>query len=357
MNFSQYNSKKVLVTGHTGFKGSWLSIWLNMIGAEIVGYALEPKTNKDNFVLAGLNKKLKNYYADIRDKDRLFNVIKQEKPEIIFHLAAQPIVLESIKNPFETFETNLMGTVNILEAFRVFESLKLLIVITTDKVYEIDDRFLMYKEDDRLGGKDPYSSSKAAVELIVKSYINSFFIENKDKKIVTVRAGNVIGGGDWSPYRIVPDCIKSLESNEKIIIRNPKSVRPWQFVLEPLGGYLLLGEKILKGEIDGYDSWNFGPENSDIICVEELVKKIIRSFGYGSYQIISNNYSKYEANFLQLDINKAKKKLNWRPVYNINDAIDSTIYWYKNYKNNNVFEICEKQIKEYTIKWNSLIQN
>jgi CDP-glucose 4,6-dehydratase len=347
----QYKNRKVLITGHTGFKGSWLTIWLQMLGANVAGYALDPKTNRDNFILSNLKNNIKDYRADIRDKEKLFSVFKEEQPEIIFHLAAQPLVIESYINPLDTIETNTQGTTNVLEAFRLSESAKLLVVITTDKVYENNESKTAYTESDRLGGKDPYSASKSAAELIVKAYHNSFFINTKNKKVVTVRAGNVFGGGDWSENRIVPDCIKALEKNEKIILRNPHSTRPWQHVLEPLGGYLMLGEKILNKEIDYGNAWNFGPELTNNITVEHFVKKIIAEYGNGNYEIKINPEAPKESVFLSLDITRAKETLNWKPILSFDYSIKITVEWYKNYQIADVRALCEQQINEYMRKW------
>ena len=277
-------------------------------------------------------------------------MINTEQPEIIFHLAAQPLVLDSYKDPHYTIETNTQGTANIIEAFRNSETVKALIVITTDKVYQNNEREWGYQETDRLGGKDPYSASKAAAELLISSYQKSFF-NNNNKLLVSVRAGNVIGGGDWSENRIVPDCIKALERSERIIIRNPHATRPWQHVLEPLGGYLLLGEKLLQYRSEFVGAWNFGPYLSNVINVKELVKKVIIAYGMGEYIIQNNMNSQAEANFLSLDITKAINKLSWKPLLNIDETIDFTIEWYKNYNSTNVFNFCHNQITKYEELW------
>jgi len=347
--FDVYKNKKVLITGHTGFKGSWLTLWLLKLGAKVTGYALNPKTAKDNFVLCDLKNKIKDYREDIRDYKKLYEVFEEEEPEIIFHLAAQPLVLDSYENPLYTIETNTQGTANILEAFRHSNKAKILIIITTDKVYENFEWEWGYRESDQLGGSDPYSASKAASEILISSYQRSFFNEGK-KKVVSVRAGNVIGGGDWSENRLIPDCIRALENNEKIIIRNPNSTRPWQHVLEPLGGYLLLGQKLLEESISETGAWNFGPFFSNIITVEELVSEIIDCYGNGEYEIRSNKNAPKESNFLSLDISKASRKLKWKPVLNLEETIKFTIDWYKLYSSSNVFEYSYKQICNYQNK-------
>lgn len=340
-----------MVTGNTGFKGSWLSIWLLKLGANVIGLALDPKTGRDNYVLSEISEKIKDYRIDIRDYKNVKDIFSLEKPEIIFHLAAQPLVLESYKNPLYTIETNTQGTVNVLEAFRNSKTSKVLIVITTDKVYQNNEWVWGYRENDRLGGKDPYSASKAAAELLISSYQRSFF---KNKKLTaSVRAGNVIGGGDWSENRIIPDCIKAIENDEKILIRNPIATRPWQHVLEPLCGYLLLGEKLLSNK-DGYSgAWNFGPFHSNEVTVEVLVQSIISTYGHGSYYIQENSNALAESNFLSLDIKKVIKKLKWEPILNFEETIKMTIEWYKKYNNSNVFNFCFNQIDNYEKLWKS----
>lgn len=342
---STYKNKKVLITGHTGFKGSWLGIWLNMLGAEVIGIALEPISKNDNFVLSGIGDKIKDYRQDIRNLDAIKNIIDKEKPEILFHLAAQPIVLESYKDPVYTFETNVMGTVNMLEAFRVSDSLKTGVFITTDKCYENIEKNYNYKETDPMGGYDPYSSSKGAAELAISSYRNSYFKEG-EKKVASVRAGNVIGGGDWSPYRLMVDIIKALESNTEIEIRNPNAVRPWQHVLEPLSGYLLLAAK-MHTEQKYDEAWNFGPEAENIVTVKQLLEEVIKYYGKGNWKDVSDEDKLHEATLLALDITKVKSKLNWHPKLNLQETVKYTVNWYKNYKIKNVMDLCTRQIEDY----------
>lgn len=352
MNFESYKDRKILITGHTGFKGSWLSLWLEMLGAKLVGYALDPKTERDNYILSGLSKSMVDYRHDIRDKEKLFKVMMVEQPEIIFHLAAQPLVLESYQKPLETFDANIMGTANILEAFRLSANAKILIVVTTDKVYENKEQILRYREDDRIGGKDPYSASKSAVEMVVNSYHESFFNNASEKLVVTARAGNVIGGGDWSENRIIPDCIRAIEKNKVIQIRNPLAIRPWQHVLEPLGGYLLLGEQLLNGQIKGGGGWNFGPCNDNEVTVEKLVKKFIEYYGSGSYTIQKKSKKIREANYLGLDISKAIHGLGWHPMLSFDETIALTAEWYKNESKSDIRTICLNQIERYMKLWN-----
>ncbi len=348
--FNIYKNKKFFITGHTGFKGSWLTIWLVKIGAEVIGYGLDPRTKRDNYELSGIKKYIKEYRADIRDKEKLIKVVKDEKPDIIFHFAAQPLVLESYKDPLYTIETNTLGTTYILEAFKFSNTAKALIVVTTDKVYLNKEWTWGYRENDQLGGKDIYSASKAAAELIIDAYRKSF-LEKENKLVASVRAGNVIGGGDWSENRIVPDCIKAIEKGSTIKVRNPEAVRPWQHVLEPLSGYLLLGEYLLKGKDSFADAWNFGPLVDNFLSVEQLVKLIIKEYGKGNYKIIGNG-TYQEAKYLSLDISKAIRKLKWKPVLKFHETIKLTIEWYKKYKYENVFNICLSQINEFIDLWN-----
>lgn len=319
-----YKNKKILVTGDSGFKGSWLVIFLLELGANVVGYSLNPKNENDNYVICGLENKYKHVTGDIRDYDKFSQFINSEKPEIIFHLAAQALVLDSYKNPLDTFSTNIMGTINLFEIVRKNTFVKALINVTSDKCYLNNEWVYAYREIDPLGGKDPYSASKAASEIITSSYISSFF-SNSSTLVASVRAGNVIGGGDYSENRLVPDCIKAINENTTIIIRNPNSVRPWQYVLEPLYGYLLLGEKLYNQDSFFSGSWNFGPSNKNFITVKELVEKIIKYSNKGSFEILSNENSPKEAKFLQLDTSKANNYLGWNAIFTIDEVIETTI--------------------------------
>jgi len=351
MNKDFWKKKRVLVTGHTGFKGSWLSIWLLELGAQVIGYALPPYTSKDNFVVSNLSSKVTDIRGDIRDYIKLKAVFDEYNPEIVFHLAAQPLVRESYKNPLETYQINVMGTVNILECIRTSESTKIGVMITSDKCYENKEQVWGYRENDELGGYDPYSSSKGCSEVVIKSWRNSFMnplnYAAQGKSIASVRAGNVIGGGDWSKDRIVPDCIRAIEENQDIKLRNPKAIRPWQHVLDPLGGYLLLAEKLESYPTEFCEAWNFGPTFDSIITVKELAEKIVRTYGQGTVVSEPNRNTFHESKLLTLDISKATRRLGWYPKLDIEKTTKLTVDWYKNYKKVNVYDLCKNQINNY----------
>ncbi|MDU1911466.1 CDP-glucose 4,6-dehydratase [Fusobacterium sp.] len=352
-NFNNvYKGKRVLVTGHTGFKGSWLSIWLRELGAEVIGYSLEPYTEKDNFVLSHLSEKIVDIRGDIRDRKHLREVFDKYQPEIVFHLAAQPLVRLSYDIPVETYETNLMGTINILEEIRNCENTKIEIMITTDKCYENKEQIWGYRENEAFGGYDPYSSSKGACEIAIQSWRNSFFnpkdYERHGKCIASVRAGNVIGGGDWAKDRIVPDCIRALEEGKDIEIRSPKSIRPWEHVLEPLSGYLLLGQKMMEDPIKYCGGWNFGPNLDAIVNVWEVAEKIVKNYGKGNLKDISDPNALHEAKLLLLDITKSRFELGWKPTLTIDKSIELTAEWYKRYINEDVYQLCVEQINKFS---------
>lgn len=330
---SYYKGKRVFITGHTGFKGIWLKTILHMFGATVKGYSLEPEDSKQFYTLFSSYKMEENIIADIRDKEKLKDAIITFQPDFIFHLAAQSLVLRSYKIPSETFEINVIGTANIFEALLSLDKKCTTIVITTDKVYENKEKNILYKEDDMLGGYDPYSASKACAEIAVQSFRNSFFnIEKFDlhKKVFsTARAGNVIGGGDWNQDRIIPDCIKSLMKGETIKVRNPGSIRPWQHVLEPLSGYLLLAASLNEQPLLFSKPFNFGPYQDDHLTVKELVELVIKIWGTGKFETPGNNNAHHEANLLQLDIQRAISDLGWKPKLTAQEAIQWTIDWYK----------------------------
>ncbi len=345
-----FEDKKILITGHTGFIGSWLTIILNELRAKIIGYSLPPLTEKDNFVVTELGNKITHLIGDVRDYEKLKKVFRTHRPEIIFHLAAQPIVRESYSIPKETYDINVGGTVNVFEAFRKQQSSKILINFTTDKVYENLERNRGYNEEDRLGGYDPYSSSKACSELVSNSYRNSFF-ESVDQKylksVSTVRCGNVIGGGDWQKNRLIPDCMRGIISDKEIIIRNPNSVRPWQYVLEPIRGLLMLTRKMWEKNTEFSSSWNFGATDLFFFTVKDIIEKILKYTRKGSYKISSKQESKelHETRLLLLNINKAKKYLGWKPEFSIDNTIEFLCDWYMEEKINYDFDV--KQIMEY----------
>jgi CDP-glucose 4,6-dehydratase len=347
-----YKDKRVLLTGHTGFKGSWLAIWLHSIGAKVIGLALDPYTDKDNFVLSGIGNQIEaDLRVDIRNIELVKNVFREYNPEIVFHLAAQPLVRLSYDMPVETYEVNVMGTINVLEAIRVTESVKVGVMITTDKCYENKEQIWGYRENEPMGGYDPYSSSKGAAEIAISSWRRSYFnpsnFTKHKKSIASARAGNVIGGGDWAKDRIIPDCIRALESTQKIEIRNPSAVRPWQHVLEPLGGYMLLATKMWNSPGQFCEAWNFGPRAESITTVWEVAGKVLSTYGRGSLLDISEPEALHEANLLMLEISKAKFRLGWEPRLDIDQCIDYTTEWYKAYESTSIYDLCVKQIERY----------
>ena len=349
---SFYKNKTVLVTGHTGFKGSWLCIWLLEMGAKVVGFGLDPYTDRDNFVLSGLSTRMIDIRGDIRNQELLNQVVLKYQPDIVFHLAAQPLVRLSYEIPVETYEVNVMGTIHVLEAIRLSSSVRVGVMITTDKCYENREHIWGYRENEPMGGYDPYSSSKGAAEIAIASWRRSFFnpdtYEKHGTSIASARAGNVIGGGDWALDRIIPDCIRSIESGKPIEIRSPKSVRPWQHVLEPLSGYLLLACKMWNEPTKYCDGWNFGPNVDSVSTVWDVANEVVRRYGKGNIIDRSNPNDLHEANLLMLDINKARFFLEWIPKIDFHKAIQLTTNWYVVQNNNqNMYELCVNQIKEY----------
>lgn len=346
-----WQGKKVLITGHTGFKGSWLSIWLHEMGADVIGYSLEPNSDRDNYVLSGISNRIIDIRGDIRDMISLNQIFEKYQPEIVFHLAAQPLVRLSYDEPYLTYETNVMGTLNVLRAIQNCNATKIGIMITTDKCYENMEQERGYTEEDRFGGYDPYSSSKACAEILISSFRNSYFNLNEyskhGKAIASVRAGNVIGGGDWALDRLVPDCIRALEKDEQIKIRNPKSVRPFQHVLEPLAGYIMLAEKLYAEPLKYSGGWNFGPEKSDFATARDVAEKLIKYYGSGSLVDASDPDAVHEAKLLYLNIKKAKTYLGWKPVFNIDKTIEVTVDWYKRYMKEDVYNLCIREIENY----------
>ena len=363
-----YSGKCVLVTGHTGFKGSWLVLWLANLGAEIIGYSLNPPTEPNHFDLLTLQPSnpltLQSVIGDIRDAKKLNETFQTYKPDIVFHMAAQPLVRYSYNNPVETFETNVIGTINVLEACRQTESVRAVVNITSDKCYENREWVWGYRENDPMGGYDPYSASKGCAELVTSAYRRSFFANpptlqpssppylqpsNHPALLASARAGNVIGGGDWAADRLIPDVMRAVSRNEKVVIRNPKSTRPWQHVLEPLSGYLALGQKLLEGKSEYSGGWNFGPDDESNIYVEEVVENMKGCWHKIDYQLQpSSSPALHEAGLLKLDCSKAHSKLNWKPVWDIKKTLAITAQWYKEfYENDRIMS--QRDLDEYIL--------
>lgn len=351
-----FRGKKVLITGHTGFKGSWLAIWLHELGAEVVGIGLEPYSERDNFVLSGIGSKIKaDIRADIRDCQKLKVIFSQYQPEIVFHLAAQPLVRLSYELPVETYETNVMGTVHVMEAIRNTPSVKVGVMITTDKCYDNNEQIEGYVETDPFGGYDPYSSSKGACEVAIQSWRRSYFNSTDygtkhTVSLASVRAGNVIGGGDWAKDRIIPDCIRALETTGIINIRSPRSVRPWEHVLEPLSGYMLLAQKMWNEPTKYCEGWNFGPDADSVLNVWEIASLMVENFGYGELRDVSDPNALHEANLLMLNIAKAKMRLGWNPRLDARESVILTSDWYKRYKTDDVYILCVEEIQKFLEK-------
>ncbi len=341
----------VLVTGHTGFKGSWLSIWLTELGANVIGYSLpDPPTTPSNFEVSGISERITDIRGDIRDLDKLRQVMIEHQPELVFHLAAQPIVLRAMQEPHLTFETNALGTVNMLEAVRTTDSVRAVVSITTDKVYENREWLWGYRENDRLGGHDPYSASKAMAEMAIESYRHSYFAREGGERplaLASVRAGNVIGGGDFAEFRLVPDCMRALMIEEPIQIRNPLSIRPWQHVLEPLSGYLQLAAKLLQEGQAFAEAWNFGPLEQKGVPAQALAEKLIALWG-GSWTLVDPDLPKVETGQLRLSWDKAATRLDWRPVYTWEEALAEIAAWFKAYQHSqDMYAVCQAHIQAY----------
>ena len=351
-----YKGKRILVTGHTGFKGSWLSIWLHELGAEVVGIGLDPCSEKDNFILSGIGSKIKaDIRADIRDGKKMKEIFAEYQPEIVFHLAAQPLVRLSYDIPVETYDTNVMGTIHIMEAIRATKSVKVGVMITTDKCYDNCETLEGYVETDPFGGYDPYSSSKGACEVAIQSWRRSFFNpmdygKKHTVSIASVRAGNVIGGGDWAKDRIIPDCIRALEEGRVINIRSPKAVRPWEHVLEPLSGYMLLAKLMWTNPTEYCEGWNFGPEAEGVSTVWEVASEVIKNYGSGELKDSSDTNAVHEAKLLMLNINKAKSRLGWYPRMNMQQCMELVVDWYKRYQTENVYTLCVEEINKFLEK-------
>tara|TARA_B110000503_G_scaffold135674_2_gene216658 strand:+ start:5510 stop:6586 length:1077 start_codon:yes stop_codon:yes gene_type:complete len=347
---SFWKSKKVFITGHTGFKGSWLSLWLSSMGAEVTGYALAPNTNPNLFDILNINSLIfESVFADIRDLDHLQKAIKIAKPDVVIHMAAQPLVRLSYTNPVETYSTNVMGTVNLLESLRPIESVRASIVVTTDKCYENKEWMWGYRENDPMGGYDPYSSSKGCSELVTSAYRQSFYSEKPNSnQIASARAGNVIGGGDWSEDRLIPDAIRAFESGSSLRIRNPLATRPWQHVLEPLSAYLILAQALYEDGSLYATSWNFGPADEDNCSVRDVVDLVISEWNSPAKWEKEGNDQPHEAHFLKLDCSKAYNILGWRPKWSVATAVAKTVEWQKSFnEKNNIQALSLNQITQF----------
>ncbi len=351
-----YKNTRVFITGHTGFKGAWLSLWLKQLGAKVCGYSLEPDTVPSMFKTLKKSERLeKSVIGDILDEALLEKTIKDFKPEIVFHLAAQPLVRLSYKEPLLTYKTNVIGTLNVLQSARICPSVRAFVNVTTDKCYENKEVKRGYTEDEPMGGYDMYSSSKGCVEIMSSSFRRSFLQEKGAMAMATARAGNVIGGGDWALDRLIPDCVRSINNDQNIEIRNPIAVRPWQHVLEPLSGYLLLGQRLLEEGQKYAQGFNFGPNNDSVLTVSEVAQKFVEIYGKGKV-VVGARSPLHEAGLLMLNIDKAKKVLNWTPTLSVENAISITVDWYKHFYNQDVdmYDFTIKQIREYeeNINWN-----
>ncbi len=348
-----WKKRKVFITGHTGFKGSWLCLWLHSLGAEVTGYALKPPTDPNLFELCKIDQLVLSTIADVRDGQSLTKAMLSAQPDIVIHMAAQPLVRESYKIPVETYAINVMGTVNLFEAVRNCKTVRAVINVATDKCYENKEWVWGYRENEPLGGYDPYSNSKACSEQVTSAYRSSYFNTKNHAVhgvgIASARAGNVIGGGDWATDRLIPDCIRSLLKGTKVVIRNPQAIRPWQHVLGPLSGYLVLAQKLCEEGPRYAEAWNFGPDDGDARPVEWLVNRLCEKWGGNSSYIIDSGEHPHEAHHLRLDCSKAKSELGWHPQWNLEKAIDSIVEWTRSYRDNNALhEVCLRQIQEYS---------
>lgn len=343
-----FKGKNIFLTGHTGFKGTWLTFLLTEVGANVMGYSLEPESDPSHFNMLKLDKKIKHIIGDVRDTSKLATTLKSFNPEYVIHLAAQPLVKRSYDDPADTFSTNLMGSVNLLDAVRKCDSVRSLVFITSDKCYENVEWLWGYREIDRLGGRDPYSASKGAAEIIFSSYARSYFSKRPTLGAASARAGNVIGGGDWAADRIIPDCIRAIEKNLPIQLRSPNATRPWQHVLEPLSGYLVLASKLYNDPEKYAGSWNFGPSSSEVRTVEEVSRTIVKHMERGSIEIMTSQSQAHEAQLLQLNCDKAHQNLGWYPRWGIEETLAETALWYKNIlEGGNAETITKNQLYKY----------
>lgn len=344
-----YRGKKILVTGHTGFKGGWMTVWLRLMGCDVCGFSLPPETAPNLFSTARVEDGVVSVMGDVRDMNAVASAFSRFEPEIVIHNAAQALVRRSYRDPVETYSTNVMGTVHVLEAVRQTPSVRAVVVVTSDKCYENREWARGYREDDAMGGFDPYSSSKGAAELVTGAYRRSFFSQGNGPVVASARAGNVIGGGDWSEDRLIPDIAKGIISGRPILIRRPGSVRPWQHVLEPVRGYLLLGQRLWEHRQEYAEAWNFGPSEKDAVAVGELAQRMITAWGRGELKIQPEPETLHEAQWLRLDSRKAGEKLGWTPGLELQDAIEWTVKWYREFYESpgSARELTETQIQRY----------
>jgi CDP-glucose 4,6-dehydratase len=346
-----WKKKRVFLTGHTGFKGGWLSLWLQQMGAEVTGYSLLPPTQPNLFEIAGIAQGMHSIIGDVRDITSLIYALTEASPDIVIHMAAQPLVRSSYSDPVETYSTNVMGTVNLLEAVRSIKSVRAVVNVTTDKCYENHEWLWGYRENEPMGGFDPYSSSKGCAELITAAYRKSYFNPEKYEEhglaLASARAGNVIGGGDWAEDRLIPDLMRALTQGKLVKIRNPNAIRPWQHVLEPLFGYMLLAEKLFEGGVEYAEGWNFGPNDGDIKSVQWIAESLTKAWGDAGWELDGDAHP-HEAHYLKLDCSKAKMRLNWHPRWHLEDALDAIIDWHRAYHNGgNVRKLMLHQIDAY----------
>ncbi|WP_244136921.1 CDP-glucose 4,6-dehydratase [Burkholderia pyrrocinia] len=350
---SFWSGKRVFLTGHTGFKGSWLTLWLHSLGAEVTGYALAPDTTPNLFSLARVDEGIESVIGDIRDRGQLLDALRRAEPEVVIHMAAQSLVRASYSSPVETYETNVMGTVHVLDAIRQVRSVRSVVIVTTDKCYENREWEWGYRENEAMGGYDPYSSSKGCAELVSAAYRNSFFNEaaydTHRVAIASARAGNVIGGGDWASDRLIPDIVKAIDAGEIVNIRNPHAIRPWQHVLEPLGGYLLLAEKLYVEGPRYAGAWNFGPNDIDAQPVQAIVEHLTSRWGDNARWQLDGGDHPHEATYLKLDCSKARARLGWRPRWDLDFTLDKIVDWYKAARKcKDVRTLTLSQIADYT---------
>jgi CDP-glucose 4,6-dehydratase len=355
MNPNFWSGKRVFMTGHTGFKGSWLSLWLQQLGTNLTGYALKPPTNPNLFDAVNVGDGMRSIIADVRDVDALAKAMREAKPDIVIHMAAQPLVRYSYVVPIETYATNVMGTVHLLEAVRQTDTVRAVVNVTSDKCYENKEWSWGYRENEPMGGYDPYSNSKGCAELVAAAYRSSYFnpgnFANHGVALASARAGNVIGGGDWAEDRLIPDIMRAITQGKLVNIRNPHAIRPWQHVLEPLSGYLLLAQKLFEEGVAFGEGWNFGPNDEDAQPVSWIVDQLTKTWGEGASWVLDGGNHPHEAHYLKLDCSKAKARLDWQPRWRLDETLNKIVTWHKAYQeNDNMCEITLKQIADYKLE-------